>query len=518
MPLRPESPRATPSCAHAIDRREPALPGPARNRQAAAGVPSGGGRHGTAWRRSLRVVAVALLPLLAQARPLPAEVRAALHQAGIAPGALAVVVQDVGSARNRLVWNDRRPVNPASVFKLFTTYAALDRLGPAWRWRTPVYLSGRLHDGVLDGSVAIRGSGDPTMVIERVWLLLRRLRQIGVTDIRGDILLDHGAFAPSDTSPAAFDGDPTRPYNVQPDALMLNFKSVTLGFTPDPDNGRAIVSAEPPLAGVHADASVPLADGPCGDWRSALKARLDDPTLLHFGGRYAARCGDQTWPVAYADAAHYDARLIAALWRELGGHLAGTVRDGAVPDGARLAFEAASPPLPEVVRDINKFSNNVMAEQLFLSLPAALDGMRGPVRNDDARETLRRWLAERFGDAAKSVVIDNGSGLSRQTRVTAELIAQLLQRAWAGPVMAELMSSLPVSGLDGTLRHASETPGLAHLKTGSLRDVVAVAGYVLSDSGRRYVLAAVINDPGAEAGRPALDALVQWTIHDAPAH
>jgi D-alanyl-D-alanine carboxypeptidase/D-alanyl-D-alanine-endopeptidase (penicillin-binding protein 4) len=203
----------------------------------------------------------------------------------------------------------------------------------------------------------------------------------------------------------------------------------------------------------------------------------------------------------------------------MGGRLGGAVRDGAVPAGARLAFDNASPPLAEVVRDINKYSNNVMAEQLFWSLPAATraGAGNGPVRAEDAREALRRWVQERFGDAAaKETVIDNGSGLSRETRVSVALLARLLQNAWGGPVMSELMSSLPVSGLDGTLKRSKAEPGRAHLKTGSLRDVAAVAGYVLSNSGKRYVLVAVLNHPNANAGRPALDALVQWAIRDAP--
>lgn len=95
-------------------------------------------------------------------------------------------------------------------------------------------------------------------------------------------------------------------------------------------------------------------------------------------------------------------------------------------------------------------------------------------------------------------------------------MARLLLQAYDSPVMSELMSSLPITGLDGTLRRSRATPGQAHLKTGSLRDVNGVAGYVLSDSGRRYVLVAIVNHPQAAAARPALDALVQWTLRDAP--
>lgn len=495
----------------------------------------------------------------AGAQALPSEVEAALRQARLPASALAAVVQEVGAQPSLLAFNEQQPVNPASLFKLVTTFAALDQLGPAWAWSTPVYFTGALREGVLDGSVAIQGRGDPKLVLERVWLLLRRLQQSGVREIRGDIVLDHSFFAPSSRAPGDFDNEPYKPQNVQPDALLLNFKSVAYRFVPEPAAGVARIGSEPVLAGQLVDPVVPLADGPCDDWRGALKADFTEPMRVRFAGRYPLACGERVWPLAAADAAGYDVRLVAQLWRELGGQLGGSVRDGPVPAGARLAFELTSPPLAEVVRDINKFSNNVMAEQLFLSLaapaaaasavpaptvsasaaaasssPASAAGVSTPegqappvaagmplpmaIAPGDARDAMSRWLASRFGEAAaEQTVIDNGSGLSRDTRISAALLARLLQAAWAAGVMPELMSSLPITGTDGTLKRSTATPGRAHLKTGSLRDVAALAGYVLSDSGRRYVLVAIVNHPQAGAARPALDALVQWTIRDAPA-
>ncbi len=448
---------------------------------------------------------------------LPPEAEAALRRAKVPDAALAVVVQEVGSGRRVLALNEQKSMNPASVFKLFTTYAALDSLGPAYQWRTPLLATGPLRDGVLDGSVIVRGSGDPKLVVERVWLLLRRLQQLGVKEIRGDIWLDRGAFNLPNVNPADFDGDPTRPYNVRPDALMLNFKAITYTFTPDAARGRAVIGTDPPLAGVATDTSVPLAGGPCDDWRTALKAQTGDAARMRFAGAYPASCGEKAWPMAYADPNSYNARLVEQIWLELGGKLGGAVRDGAGPEGARLLTESTSPALAEVVRDINKFSNNVMAEQLFLSLALANRQTAGAVRPEDARDALQRWMLNRFGDAAVAdSVIDNGSGLSRETRVSAALTARLLQQAWSSPVMSELMSSLPVSGQDGTLRRSTATSGRAHLKTGSLRDVAAVAGYVLSHTGKRYVVVAVVNHANAGAARPALDAIVQWAIADAP--
>ncbi len=450
-------------------------------------------------------------------RTLPPEVAAAMDRAQVPREALSVVVLEAGpGGAQRLAWQAQAAVNPASLMKLFTTYAALDVLGPAWRWTTPLWLQGALpgSGGVFEGDVVIKGSGDPTLVIERIWLLLRRLRQLGVREIHGDIVLDRSAFELPGQSPADFDGEALRPYNVRADALLLNYKALTFTFMPDPAHGVAVIATEPALEGVHADARVPLAAGvgapQCSDWRSALQADFSDPLRLRFKGVYSAACGEQQWPVAYADPARYNARLLVALWAEMGGKLVGRVREGTAPATAPT-FEVSSPPLAEVIRDINKYSNNVMAQQLFLTLALTQRGLGTP---EGARAVLHDWLATRYGDLGRAAVIDNGSGLSRETRVSAQLLARLLQDAAASPLMPELMASLPVSGVDGTMRRTATLTGRAHLKSGSLRDVTAVAGYVLAPSGRRHVLVGIVNHPNAAAARPALQALMEWAAND----
>lgn len=444
---------------------------------------------------------------------LPPEVDAALQRAGVPREAMVVVAQEVGAPEPRLAWQPQLLVNPASLMKLVTTSAALDLLGPAWAWSTPVWIQGTTLNGVLDGNLVIKGTGDPKFVQERLWQVLRRVQQLGVREIRGDILLDRSAFKLPPHDPAAFDAKPHSPQNTGADALLLNYKSVQLTFTPDTSRGVAVVSSEPPLAGVRIDHTVPLANGGgCGDWRESLKPDFTEPLRIRFTGSYPAACPEQFWQVAYADPASYNARVLAGLWREMGGKLIGRVREGQAPNDAP-SFQVTSPSLTEVVRDINKFSNNVMSQQLFLTLPMTQRGGTGTP--EQARDLLRAWLAERFGDAARGSVIDNGSGLSRDTRLSAQLLARLLQAMYAGPTMPELMASLPVIGVDGTLRRARNgATGRAHLKTGSLNGVAGVAGYVLSNGGRRYVLVAVINHPNANLARPALEAMVQWTAND----
>ena len=466
------------------------------------------------WLRRLGA-GLLLCSLAAAAAELPPEVTLALQRAKVPLEAVSVVVQESGSGRVRVDHRGGVPVNPASLTKLVTTIAALDQLGPAWTWRTPVWVQGPLRDGVLDGSVHVQGRGDPTLVLERVWLLLRRLQQMGVREIRGDVVLDSSAFANAGGSAADFDGEAGRAYNVRAEALLLNYKSVVYGFVPDAARGVATVTVEPPLSGHDADRSVPLAQGPCGDWRARLDASFTGERA-RFAGSYPASCGELSWVRADPDPDSYNARLIQALWREMGGRLTGSVREGPAPAG-RPTFELQSPPLLEVVREINKFSNNVMAQQLFLTL--ALERQPGRAASPAAaREWLQRWLVARFGDlGSDGVVIDNGSGLSRETRMPARLLARLLTHAADGPWMAELMSSLPIAGVDGTLRRTRTGVGRAHLKTGSLRDVVALAGWVLADNGQRWQLVAVVQHPQAQAARPALEALVQWVQQDAPA-
>ena len=459
--------------------------------------------------------ACALACFSAAAQPLPPEVESALARAQVPREALSVLVADAESPRKapRLVWRAQLPANPASVMKLVTTFAALDQLGPAYTWNTPVYVEGALQGGTLQGNVYIRGQGDPKLVVERLWLLLRRLQGQGVQAIAGDIVLDRSAFQLPEHDPARFDGEPLRPYNAAPDALLLNYQAITMTFVPDSAAGLARVTYDPPLAGMRLQATVPLAapGAACGDWRAGLRAELAEPARIGFAGVFPSACGERAWSVAPAQPAGFAARAVEGMWRELGGRLSGQVRDGRVPAGLQPAFSVASPPLAEVVRDINKYSNNVMAQQVFLTLGLQKNGAGS---FEGAREALRLWWRQRFGEADMPV-LENGAGLSRDERISAQALARMLQAAWASPVMPELLASLPIAGVDGTLRRSqNRSAGAAHLKTGSLRDVSAIAGYVDGASGRRYVLVAIANHPNAGAVRPALDALIDWVARD----
>jgi D-alanyl-D-alanine carboxypeptidase/D-alanyl-D-alanine-endopeptidase (penicillin-binding protein 4) len=447
----------------------------------------------------------------------------ALAQAHVPGDALSVLVMPLPVNTSaapadaaRLSHHAETSMNPASVMKLITTYAGLSLLGPDFTWRNRVYVDGTVSDGVLYGNLIVRGSGDPKLVLERVQALIEQVQAAGVREVRGDIVLDASVFDIQARAPGNFDDDALRPYNAAPDGLLVNFKSLIYSFTPDPGAGLARVQTEPPIAGVAMPASVPLSAAPCSDWRGALRGQFASPTQVQFAGNFSASCGLKTWPVAYAAPEQFAARVIQAMWLTAGGSLSGSVHEGRTPTHARLLTEAPSLPLSDIVADINKFSNNVMAQQLFLSLSSQNNQ---PARFDASRQRLLQWWHATLPGQPEPV-LENGSGLSRSERTSAAALTRLLQLAANGPHAQVFQSSLGVAGVDGTVaRLKDRNPnaaaiGQAWLKTGTLRDVIALAGYVQGQSGQRYTLVAIVNHANASAARPALDQLLEWTVRD----
>lgn len=455
--------------------------------------------------------------------PLPAEVRAALDDAAVADANAAFLVLALDGGALRLARNADAPMNPASVMKLLTTYAALSILGPDFRWHTEVLATRRPVRGRLDGDLIVRGDGDPSLVIERWWLLLQRVRALGVRDIRGDLVLDRSRYAPAVEAGPSLDGNDLRPYNVAPDALLINFKALSLDFVPDPVAGVARIVATPQLDGVRIPAQVPLAAGACGDWHARLEADFANPRAPAFRGAFPRACERRTWHVSLLTPDQYALASFRALWRAAGGTLHGGVRAGVAGANAVPIAEAESPPLAEVVREINKNSNNVMARQLFLALglgpqaetPATTEGPAPdppplePASPERSIGALRAWL-EQAGLPMPELVLQNGSGLSRRERISAASLGRLLAHAWRSAQMPNFLASLPQPGIDGTMKDRPVAGHAAFVKTGYLADVRAIAGYVFAVSGHHYAVVALVNDPHAEAAQAALDGFLQW--------
>ena len=454
----------------------------------------------------------------AAADRLPRSIQQALAAANIPAGNVALFVQELGRPRADLVHNADTPMNPASTMKLVTSFAALELLGPTYSWKTEFLATVPVRNGVLEGDLVIKGYGDPKMTVENFWLALRKLRALGVREIRGDLVLDRSWFETGETDPTRFDNEPLRPYNVAPDALLVNFKSVRFQFVPNLVNRTISVAYEPQMAQLEVAPQVRLTEGECGDWRAGLKAdfRADGAAMrAGFSGTYPASCGERTWNVSLFSHPNYVFGVFKQLWQESGGSIRGNVRDGGAPPGSQLLFSTESPSLSEVVRDINKFSNNVMARQLFLSLSA--ETLKQPGRNDRSFDVVRSWLLQR-GLELPGLVMDNGSGLSRAERISAGGMARLLEAAFQSAVMPEFIASLPLVALDGTMRRrlkSESVAGRAHIKTGSLMDANTMAGYLLDQNGRRHVVVFFINHPNARQGQAAQDALLKWVYESA---
>jgi serine-type D-Ala-D-Ala carboxypeptidase/endopeptidase (penicillin-binding protein 4) len=450
----------------------------------------------------------AALAEVAAADALPRPVAEIMKRHRLTPGGLSIYAQVVGAPQPLLSIGADVPRNPASVLKLVTTLAALEELGPAYQWKTEVYGSGPMREGSLDGDLYLKGYGDPYLVIEQFWRLIRGLRLSGLEQINGDLVLDQSYFADEPGDPAEFDGQPLRAYNVLPRALLVNFQAVQIRLLPQPRRLRVV--ADPAVA---VDNRIKLIGGPChgGGHGWSMRVGKGKQTRLLFQGNYASACGETEIYRVLSESGPYVHGVFEALWEEQGARQKGSWREGVTPANAPLLYTFRSPPLTDVVRLINKFSNNVMTRQLLLTLGAERFG--APGTSENGGRAVREWLERRRLNFPE-LVLDNGAGLSREARISARSLGRLLLAAYQSPYMPEFMSALPVSGQDGTLinRFSGELAGRLHLKTGSLDGVRSLAGYVLDAAGRWVVVVSLYNDPRANsaAAEAAQRALLEW--------
>lgn len=465
----------------------------------------------------MRVLAALLLALTGSAvfpatAALPPPVAQALAQAGVPAEAVSIYLQRLDGDAYVVRHQATRALNPASTMKLLTTYAGLELLGPAYRWRTEIYRRGEVRDGVLRGDLIIKGYGSPEWMQQDIWRALSDLRQTGLREIQGDLLLDESYFAPEARDPGAFDHEPYRAYNAVPAALVSNLNAISFEFGSD---DRAVwVTASPALPEVRVVNRLKPIKAACAGWRNALDYAVqlqDDGTAaVIFSGDYPAQCGEKYLDLSPFERADYTYYLFRLIWRQLGGTISGGVKTAPLPPGAVRIAQSLSPPLSDLIRRINKYSNNLMTRQLLLTLGAEKVG--APGSETGGAEAIRGWLAGKGLDFPE-LVLENGAGLSRVERITAEHLGMLLADAYRSPLMAELMSSLPLLATDGTLMRRlreSAVRGRAHLKTGSLNQVRTLAGYLQDEKNRRWAVVFMVNHARADASRTAQDALLEW--------
>ena len=464
------------------------------------------------------LVAVAVTPIYGASfdrNALPKPVLEVLAKHKIPETGLSVFVQDVSQDEPLLSVAAHVPRNPASAIKLLTTLAALETLSPAFTWRTTAAVTGDLKDGILHGDLYIRGRGDPFLVTERFWKFLFELRQTGLRHIAGNVIVDDNYFGVPPGDPGLFDGRPYRPYNVLPTATLLNFGATRFWLVPNVDSGRLDIVTDPPSADMTIDNDVELTSAKCTAAAKNLRFRVVSRTNgghVKFSGSYSSRCGRYALIRSVADAHSHVLGSFSSIWESLGGSVSGHRQRGSTPANARVVHSYDSPPLAEIIRTINKFSNNVMTRQLLLTLGAEKFGP--PATLAKGREAIKRWLSD-AGLNFPELFVDNGAGLSRHTRISAGSLGALLVAAFKSPLMSEFVSSLPVSAVDGTLRKRFKNHPLSrrlHLKTGTIDDVRTMGGYLLTEDGRTLAVVSLHNYPKIQlrTGTEIQNALLEW--------
>lgn len=447
------------------------------------------------------------------ANSLPASVLGELQKAKVNASTMSAFVLRVGDKHPMLVYNENQPRVPASVMKLITTYTALGVLGPNYRWPTEVYMSGQLRSGTLTGNLIIKGYGAPDLTETDLRKILRQLKAKGIRNFSGNLIVDNSYFQTPNIDPGAFDGKPMETYNAQPEAFLLNER--TSEFVVQNSAGRATVYSPARASNVRIVNNIRSVNSRCRG-RARYPSMSVKPEagghVVTFGGTFSTRCTNRTYKRAISDSAHMLHGAMAQYWKhDVGGNFNARLINGRVPGNARLLYTHKSAPLREIIKEVNKESNNLMARQLMLTIGARRLGAPSTPRKSEL--AIKQWL-QSVGLNFPELRIENGSGLSRWSRVSARHVGELLLHAYRSPHRSLMMGSLAVAGMDGTMKtRLRKTPiaGRGRFKTGTLKDTRAIAGYVKGYDGRDYIVSILHNDQTARRrGKKAHDALIQW--------
>jgi serine-type D-Ala-D-Ala carboxypeptidase/endopeptidase (penicillin-binding protein 4) len=451
---------------------------------------------------------------------LPKPVKELIEASGLPLASFGLHVQQIGRAAKPLVsLNAETPFQMASTTKLVTSLAALDLLGPEYRWHTHAFLGGTLHEQRLLGDLIIVGGGDASLSSDALRAWFAEMQERGVQEVWGDIVLDRFAFSLSEGD-HAWTPRPAQhqPGYARPDAFTLDEGVLRVALQAAPRRAAA-VHLTPRQPGLRVLNQLTAGKG-CS--ASAFLEQRAAVSQLVVRGEWAAACGDRQIAQLAVPHAELTSRAVAELWRECGGRFKGRVRSRVErQDGAGLApgqdgaapepwASHASQPLPALIREINKTSDNLAARSLFLSLVDRFPAQ--PATLPAARARAEEWLGAQ-GLAEDDIAVHNGSGVSRAERGKPRALVQLLRNAWQGPHSQVFFDSLPIAGVDGTLARrmvGGAAAGRAHLKTGTGGETRALAGYVRCPSGRTHAVAAFVNHADAASAIPALDSVIEW--------
>ena len=472
---------------------------------------------------------------------IPQSVEISLEKNGIPKDAVSISVIEIqpgpsGKPIGKAIsdWRGNVPMNPASTMKLVTTLVGLDILGPQYRWRTSLYTDGKIERGVLKGNLYLQGTGDPKLIPEEMVKLMDALQKLGIQKIDGNLIFDRSAYAPEVMEQSTIDGEYQRAYNVAPDPLLYAFRTLSFVLSNNRRKEVAEISYTPALLNFQVNNQLKTQKRDCHSWKQDIRfditpeldsGNASQEIVANFSGVFPNTCKETKYNIVALDANSFLTRGFAAAWELAGGKWekvpSGT--SGTVPSNAKLLLHFEGIDLENDVQDINKFSNNVMARQILLTL--ALEKKGKPATIENAITVIREQL-NKLGLNFPELVIENGSGLSRNEAISALHLNELLVTARQLPIAETFYNSLPIAGVDGTMKHRLtthlrqflhlKTKPEVRMKTGSLNDVRSIAGYVVSKSGKMYAVSSFINHPNAKRGLEVHDQLLLWVLEDGP--
>jgi D-alanyl-D-alanine carboxypeptidase/D-alanyl-D-alanine-endopeptidase (penicillin-binding protein 4) len=421
------------------------------------------------------VLAIAL-PFSAMADSFESKIDKILNNPCLKRGKICMVVKSMETGKVYYQRNPDEQMIPASNMKIITAAAALSKLKPWYKFSTIVSHTGEKRGDTITGDLVVSGRGDPHLVSEDMWMMANEIRKRGIKQIKGSLVMDDGFFD-AEPFPAGWKlSSIHKSYEAPTGALSLNFNTVTvMVYPPDNSSSKPVVAIDPQTPYFTVVNHLSPTSGGRAFVAIRLKPRPGGGEILEVIGRVRPGKIERVYYRAVTSPVQYFGLTFLEMLQNAGVTVGGGITRGQAAQPLKRIFVHSSRPLLNQVVDMNKFSNNFMAEQLLKTLGAEEISSPGTVGKGISivEELLRSWgFSNRFH-------LSDGSGLSKSNRVTCSLLTDVLGRMFkewdGGP---EFISSLSVMGKDGSARKRDMGPSKPiRVKTGTLDGVSSLSGY-----------------------------------------
>ncbi len=453
-----------------------------------------------------------LLSVLGFSASMGESIEAMIVKNKIKPEQVSVLIR---SSKSNSVWaahHSNTIRKPASVMKVLTTYSALLELGRDFKWPTKFYYHGSYNKGIIQGDLIIKAYGDPTLSSRDMPKIIRRLKRLGIRGITGDIVIDRSFFDVGDRISSGFDNHSFSEYNAMPDTMMFDDHLSTIVVKPK--GGEIVAYKSIQDQSYEVINNIKPSDKSCAgnrSWPRVLISTESTPPRVTLSGTLSLKCRPRYIKklVTHAYQSFYYTLRAEMIRRGIAFH--GQLQLAKVPAGARALFTHYSKPLLQIIAKTNKKSNNLYARHLMLLLGAKRYG--APATELKGRKAIEEILGRLDLIRSKGIVLDNGSGLSRKSRITAKALSDILQDA-NKRYGSQWRNALSIAGIDGTIKKRFKrtiAKGRAWMKTGTLKDAKNIAGYVLSKSSRRlYTVVILYNGREKWKGSALQNQIITW--------